>query len=631
MSWWRLKEREQDLERELRSHLEAETAEQQESGVSPEEARYAARRAFGNTALIAENVREIWGWIWFDRLAQDLRYGLRSLRRNPGFTFTVALSLALGIGANSAMFDMIDALLLRWLPVHKPGELVEVMCNINGQQQASFSYPVIQALGAHTELFSGVCGFSGNTFTVGSGDALERTSGAWAAGAYYETLGLVPQLGRLLTADDDRPGAPLVAVISDGYWRRKFNRDPKVVGQAITMQDQSVTIVGVSPPGFTGANVGEVADITIPLNGVVLLSSNRPDRSALLQAGYQWLRILARPRPDISREQLRARLSVLWPQMAQVALSAKASVKRREAVLASTIDIVPGATGWSGLRNQFRKPLYVLMGVVALVLLIACANIANLLLARASARQREIAVRMALGASKRRLLRQLLTESFLLAVFGIVVAIVLARVGSQVLLTLVSSGPHLIPLDLSLNWRVLGFTIAVGTATGLVFGLTPASLRATTSGPAPALKDDTRTGSGARSRLAATLVSVQLAFSLLLLIAAGLFVRTLINLKEVDPGFRHEGVLLVDLDGRKLGYREARLAAFYQEILGAIRQTRGVVSASLSLNTPLSGGYWSDNISIAGVPQEGEGAHFNSVSPGYFETLRTSVLLGRDA
>jgi predicted permease len=585
-------------------------------------------------------VREAWGWMWLERLAQDVRYGLRTLRKNPGFAATAVLSLALGIGANSAIFGMIDALVLRWLPVHKPAELVEVMWNIKGAQQASFSYPVIHALDTHKELFSGVCGFSGNTFVVGSGDALERTPGAWVTGSYYETLGLVPQAGRLLSVEDDRPGAPLVAVISDDYWSRKFNRSPNAVGQSLPIQGQAVTIVGVSPPGFTGATVGETTDITIPLSGIIPLSANRGNRSALsqaghqwLEAGYQWLRILARPREGLSNKQLRAGLDVLWPQIASVGVSEKASAKRREAILTSTLVIVRGATGWSALRNQFRTPLYVLMGIVVIVLLIvlliACANIANLLLARGSSRQREIAVRLALGASRTRIVRQLLTESFLLAMVGVAAGIALSRAGCSILLAMVSSGPTRIPLNLSLNWQVLGFTIAVGIATGLLFGLAPA-LRATASGPAPGLKNDTRTGSGARSPLAAALVSVQLAFSLLLVMGSGLFVRTLINLKELDLGFRHEGVLLVDLDGRKLGYRESSLAAFYQEMLVEVRQTPGVASASLSVNTPVSGGYWSDNIAIAGVPQEGAAPQFNAVAPAYFETLHTPILLGRD-
>ena len=629
MNWWRRKEREQDLERELRSHVEAEAEEQRGRGADEEEARYAARRALGNTTLVSEDVREAWGWMWLERLAQDVRFGLRTLRKNPSFTITAVLSLALGIGANAAIFGMIDALVLRALPVSKPSELVQVMWNISGSQSASFSYPVVQALAGHKELFSGVCGFSGNSLLVGTGDAVERVRGAWAAGAYYETLGLVPQVGRLLTAADDSAGAPLVAVISDSYWQRKFNRDPGIVGRSLTIQGQPVTIVGVSPPGFVGVSVGEDAEITIPLNAVVPLSPNRPDRALLLQAGYQWLRILARPAPGLSGEQVQAGLNVVWKQIAPVAVSEKASTKRREAVLASTLQVIPGATGWSSLRNQFRTPLYVLMTVVSLVLLIACANIANLLLARASARHNEIAVRLAVGASRTRIFRQLLTESLLLAALGAVAAIGVAQSGSKILLSLVSGGSNTMWLDLSLNARMLAFTMAVAIVSALLFGLAPA-LFATTSAPALALKHDTRTASGPRSRFAASLVSAQIAFSLLLVIAAGLFVRTLINLKDLDPGFRHEGVLLVDVDGRKLGYRDAALASFYQELLDKIRQTSGVISASLSFNTPVSGGYWSDNVTVAGVRQEGEAPQFNAVSPGYFETLHTALKLGRD-
>ncbi len=626
--FWSRKGREKDLERELRSHLDAEAAEQQGQGLSTADAADAARRVLGNATLLKEDVREAWGWAWLDRLRMDLRYAFRTLRGNPGFTLTAVLSLALGIGANTAIYSLMDALLLRWLPVNKPSELVMVVWTINGVRSESFSYPVVKALQEHSELFSGVCGFSGNSFRVGEGAAQERVRGMWAAAAYYETLGLQPQAGRLLTSEDDRSGAPLVAVISDGYWERRFHRDPGAVGRHVLIQGQIVTIVGVSPPGFTGANVGEIADLTVPISAIVPLSPNRPDSKAMLEAGSQYIRVLARPAPGVSREQIRDRLHTLWPQMATVAIRPDTSAKRRKAVLASILDVADGATGWSALRNQYRDPLKVLMTVVSLVLLIACLNVANLLLARGTARQREIAVRLAIGAGRGRIIRQLLTESLLLASLGAILGLALAQAGAQVLLSMVS-GPSLIPLDLSLNYRVLGFTIAVATLTGLLFGLAPA-FRATALGPGPALKNDARSHSARRSRLAPILVSAQIAVSMLLLIVAGLFVRTLMNLESLDPGFRHQGVLLADADGRALGLRDPKLWAFYAETLEAIRGIGGVVSVSLSNYTPLSGGYWSQNVNIQDSPGESGEVHFYAVSPAFFETMGTRLVQGRD-
>ncbi|HWC20193.1 MAG TPA: ABC transporter permease [Terriglobales bacterium] len=625
---WRSERIHDEITEELAFHIDQRTADNIRAGMSPEEARRGAEQRFGWISRIKEEGYEIRGGGWMESLLRDVVYGLRMLRKNPGFTLTALLSLTLGIGANTAIFSMTDALLLRWLPVHKPNELVELVWNIRGQQSSSFSYPVIKALEVHPEVFSGVCGFSGATFVVGSGETATRAGGAWVSGEFYQTLGLTPQVGRLLTPEDDRPGAPLVAVLSDAYWTSHLNRDPGVIGKSITVQDQPVTIVGVSPPGFASANVGENADLTIPLNNIVGLSPNRSDREAMLQAGYQWLRILARPNHELTRAQLDARLQVLWPQIVPVALRPKADPQRRKAVLASTISLISGATGWSGFRNQLRTPLFVLTGLVAFVLLIACANVANLLLARATARQREIAVRMALGAGRGRVVRQLLTESFLLALMGVTLGIGLAQIGTRLLLALVSNSNRPILLDLSLNWRVLLFTIAVGTLTGLLFGVAPA-VRATAADPAPALKIEAGAVSRRQSRLAPVLVSLQLAFSLLLLIAAGLFVRTLMNLEKLDPGFRHQGVLLVDFDGRKLGYRDARLAAFYKEMLEAVRDIKGVKSVSLSSQVPLSGGYWSQNVNINGADRDEE-VHFNAVSPGYFATLQTPLLLGRD-
>jgi predicted permease len=601
-----------DLDDELRFHLEQRADQLIAQGMDPEEARREALRRFGNRTLVKERARDRDILIWVETALQDIRYALRTLSRNPGFAATAILSLALGIGANTTIFSLIDALMLRMLPVRDPGRLVEVMIFQNGKRSDSFSYPVVRALADQKQIFSGLCGFSSVIFNVGPRDTVARTPGAWVSGEYYETLGLQPAIGRLLRRDDDQPGAVPVAAITDEYWQRKFNRDPQAVGRAILIEGVPATIIGVSPPGFSGANVGYLADITVPLAANTQLF---PEMTGRLTAGPEWLRILARPRPGISMEQAKAGLAVIWPQLANVAVTPRMPAARRKALLGSTLDLIPGGTGWTTLRNQFGRPLVVLMGLVGMVLLIACANVANLLLARAQARQREVAVRLAIGASRARLIRQLLTESVLLACLGAAVAVALAWFASRLLVQLLSTWRGGIFLDLPPDWRVFGFAAALAIGTGVLFGIVPA-LRATAQRPC------------SRVRLNSMLVAAQVAISFVMLIGAGLFVRTFENLDHIDPGFRHEGVLLVSGDVHR-GVTAAR-TAFYLDLLQRIEGLPGVVSASLASNTPLSGGWWTGPVAIDKQLPSGEVAHINSVAPRFFETMRTPLVAGRD-
>jgi putative ABC transport system permease protein len=601
-----------DLDEEVRFHIERRTDELIAQGVAAEEARREAERRFGNRTLLKERARDRDVFVWLETAVQDIRYALRTLRRNPGFAATAILSLALGIGANTAIFSLIDALLLRWLPVRDPQQLVEVMTFQNGKRSDSFSYPVVRALADQKQIFSGLCGFSGTIFNTGPRDAVERTPGAWVSGEYYETLGLRPAIGRLLRRDDDQPGAVPVAVITDEYWQRKFSRDPQAVGRAILVEGVPVIVAGVSPAGFSGANVGEIADITLPLAANTQLF---PEMTGRLTAGPEWLRILARPQPGVSMNQAKAGLAVIWPQLANVAVTPRMAAARRKALLTSTLDVIPGGTGWTTLRSQFRRPLLVLMALVGMVLLIACANVANLLLARAQARQREIAVRLAIGASPARLIRQLLTESLLLASFGAAVAVAFAWFASRLLVQLLSTWSNAIALDLTPDWRVFAFAAALAIGTGILFGIVPA-LRATAVRPS------------FRTRFNSMLVAAQVAVSFVMLIGAGLFVRTFENLDHVDPGFRHEGVLLVSGDVHRAVTPAG--TAFYLDLLQQIEGLPGVVSASLASNTPLSGGIWTDRVAIDNQPPSGETAHINSVAPRFFETMRTPLVAGRD-
>jgi predicted permease len=613
MMWWR-KKRERELQRELESHLELETEERGDP--------YAARRALGNRALIKEDTRAMWGWTWLERLAQDVRYAIRTMKISPGFTATAVLSLALGIGANTAIFSLIDALMLRWLPVRDPQELVQLTLVSRGQNYApSLSYPVIRELAAQRDIFSGAFGFTAATLNSGPPEAVESTTGAWVTGDFYETLGLAPVAGRLLTRDDDNPGARPVAVITDGYWARKFGRNPGTVGQTMFVEGVPVTIVGVSPPGFTGTTVGWIADVTMPVGVTPQLL---PDGNGRLTNTFRWLRVIARPKPGISLAQAQARLSVAWPRVVEAAVPVSEPYARQ--MTGSRIDLAPGGTGWTSFRGQFRKPLLVLMTLVGLVLLIACANVANLLLARAASRQREIAVRLAIGAGRARVIRQLLTESGLLAFTGAALGSLLALFGSRFLANMFITGQAAeTNLDLTPDLRVLAFTIAIAIGTACLFGLAPA-FRATASGPAPALKDVARAASF-QGRLAPILVVAQIALSLLLIAGAGLFLRTLENLQNLDAGFRHEGVLLIDFDARRAGYQGARLTSLFQESVQQIERLPGIQSVSLSITTPLNSGV-SYSVTFPGQPPHETIA--NTVSPHYFDTMRTPILLGRD-
>jgi predicted permease len=612
---------EKELDDELQAFVDLSTAEKLRDGVPPAEARRLATLELGGIEQAKERVRTYRHGAWLDEAGRDLRYAFRMFARNPGFVLVIVLTLALGIGANTAIFSLIDALMLRWLPVRNPQELVQVKMQMPGEKGSdgeSFSYAIVRALADQKEIFAGVAGFSGWIFNTGSGDSIRRVPGALVTGAYYETLGLNAAAGRLLTRNDDERGAALVAVISDGYWERQFLRSPAAIGQKLLLNAVPVTIVGVSPPGFVGANVGSIADITVP---AAALPSVNPESASLMGPGNSWFRVLARPAPGVSISEANARLATVWSHIWDPLIAPHWPASRRNAFGNARFQLSPGGTGWTFMREIYLKPLMVLMSVVALVLLIACANVASLMLARASARQREIAVRLAIGAGRGRIVRQLLTESTLLSLIGAGFGILLAWASSRVLISAISSGRFPIEFDLTPNWHILAFTGAVAVTTGIVFGLAPV-FHLTAAGPSPALKDDARM-SGSRSRLLSSLVSAQVALSLLLLVGAGLFVRTLRNLQNFDPGFKREGVLIIDVPGRR--------TALPKELLDEVQRVPGVVSASMSTHTPLSGSVWSDMAVPRGqVVPERDTAYFVGAGPRFFETMQTPLLAGRE-
>jgi putative ABC transport system permease protein len=608
-----------DLNDELQAFLDMAAADRARDGVGPAEARRLAALELGGIEQVKERVRVARHGGWIDEIGRDVRYAVRNSASNPGFTIVVVLTLALGIGANTAIFSLIDAVMLRSLPVRDPQRLVQVKMGDRANPAVHFSYPIARALAARDDIFSTAAGFSaGWSFNVGSPGSVGVVRGALVTGGFYETLGLTPAAGRLLTVTDDEIGAPLVAVISHGYWERQYGARSDIVGRTLTIGGLPVIIVGVSPRGFVGANVGEVADITMP---VAAIPQIQPEQSRLLERGNFWLRVLARPATGVSTTQATARLDAAWRQISGELIAPGWPAFLRKQMADAVFQLSPGGTGWTMLRDQYTRPLVVLMAVVAVVLLIACANVASLLLARASARQREVAVRLAIGAGRARIVRQLLIESALVSSIGAAVGLALAWLTSRSLVALISSGPFSANLDLSPNWHILGFTMALGIATALAFGTAPA-LQATAAAPSSALRTDSRT-TASTSRLLPLLVSTQVALSLVLLVGAGLFVRTLQNLKAVDTGFTSDGVLLVDLNTR----REPLPLNFLDDV----RQTPGVVSASMSTHTPFNGAVWSDAAVPAGqqVPER-DNALFVGAAPGFFATMQIRLLAGRE-
>src|SRR2546427_447328 len=604
-------------------------------------------------------------------LWQDLRYGLRMLAKSPGFTAVVVLSLALGIGANTAIFSLIDAVLLKTLPVQNPQQLVlldwashgwpnDTMHSLSGNMDqdksgrltsTSFSYPGYEQIRARTRAFSSVMAVAGNEseLNVGYNGEPGRAQGQLVSGTFFPTLGVQPALGRALTPDADRIGASPAAVISYGYWERRFGRDPAMLGRMTAVNSVPVSIAGVSPPEFYGVQPGRAVEVWLPLHTQPQVEPHwSPEEEAgtgpKTPAGASpfeardnwWVLIMGRLKPGVSEPQVRAELDVIFQQ--NMAPDVKPATK---AETIPHIGVESGSKGLDYLRGEFSKPLFILMTVVGLVLLIACANVANLLLARATSRQKEIAVRLAVGAGRWRLVRQLLTESVLLATLGGVVGLVLAYWGTDLLVALMASGRDAFSLSVTPDPRGLGFTAAVSVLTGILFGLSPA-LRSTRVDLTPALKESAgtlpRVTQGKRRLrlgLGKTLVVTQVALSVLLLVGAGLFVRTLTNLENVNLGFNQRNLLLFGINPTEDGYKGQRLADFYRELTRRLEALPGVRSVTMSRHTLIEGGVSIEGVYIQGyTPKPGEKddqveTYVNHVGPKFFEALGIPLLLGR--
>jgi len=568
-------------------------------------------------------------WLQRQRLEedmfQDLRFGMRMLVKSPGFTAVAVLSLALGIGANTAIFSLMDAVLLKMLPVEQPEQLYFIQ-NVGPRRPNGGAppYPCFERFRDHNQSFTGLAAFSAFNQQLRIDGQLEEVRGQRVSGNYFSLLGVSAALGRAFSpADDAVPGKGgpdgLVAVISYNYWTNRFGRDPAVIGKVLRLGNDPVTIIGVTAPGFYGLVPGREAEISLPM-----ISAGA--RQLAIKESW-WFNAVGRLKPGVPLERARAELDTIFQSyMDETSINAEG---RREVF--NRIELRPAGRGLNELRRQFSQPLQALMAIVALVLLIACANVANLLLARATARRKEFAVRLALGASRFRLLRQVLTESLLLVSLGGLLGLLFARWGSAFLVSFFATGRGQLFVSLPLDYRVLLFAAGVALLTGLIFGLAPA-LQATRTEPNSALKDGAGAGTRARPRFGKSLVVAQVAISLLLLAGAGLFVRTLHNLKTLDAGFRPDGVLTMKVNPPDGTFDGERQLGFWKDALARVERLPGVRAASLTTLSPLDGADRGVRIEISGFPASSDRdkeIRLNQVSPGYFQTFGIPTLQGR--
>jgi len=627
-----------ELEDEMQLHLELRRQQQVESGVAPKDARATAYRRFGNPMLVRERSYTSWGWSWLEGLLQDMLYGLRAMLRSPGVAIVALLSLALGIGANTAIFSLMDAVMLRSLPVKDPQQLVLLgTANDRGFENGFdvtdlFSYPVYRQFQQRNRVFSDFAAVLSTDRTihgfVEGHSAAEPMTVQLVSGTYFSTLGVTAMMGRAIDEGDDRiAGSSPIAVVSNSWWRRKLGSDPTALGRTIRLNQTTFTIVGIAPPEFFGTEVGESPDIWVPVSMVGQIT---PHSTSYTDDLDQCLLLFGRLRPGATLAQAETEVNLLRQQILPNLPDARMRPSRWHDLKSTHIPITPMTRGFSGLRRQFSEPLKVLMGIVGLVLLIACANIANLLLARSTTRAREFAVRQALGANRVRLVRQLFTESLLLAVGGGVLGMILAQPAMHLLLRLVSRGSEAAPLDVSLSMTTLLFTLGTTVLTAMVFGVLPA-FRAVQLDIVNSLKDGrTTAATGNRNPLAKTLIVSQVTFSLVLVVAAGLFLRTLVNLTNVNPGFNKENVLRLDIDAISTGYTEndPRLPALYQQIEERVSPIPGVHAVSFS-SFVFHEGAWFGGISLPDGSVSLDNSVHNIVGNGYFRTMQIPLLAGR--
>ena len=606
-----------DLDDEIQAHLDMAIRDRIERGEDPTAAEAAARREFGNRTQVKETTGDILGWNTMERILQDLRYGVRGLRRNPGFTFVAIASLALGIGANTAMFSLMNTVMFHMLRVKDPGRLVELLQKYPGEPRGNgyWTWKDYEHFSAHSTVFSEIIGTSfDNVLRVQANDGTpQHAVGEFVTLNYFKDLGVQPAMGRIIGLGDD-PASQEVAVVSWSFWRKFLGANPRVIGERIFVANKPVTIVGVAPPRFVGPRVDNATDVWLP---------HKPSEGNL--------GLLAWLKPGVTIEQARAEMAVLYQFTIE---ERRARSSDDPLVRKLKVEVERAGSGLNTVRDRFGQPLVILMAIVGLLLLITCVNLAGLLLARGAAREREFAVRAGLGASRSRLATQVLTESVLLSISGGVCGVLLAYAGTNVIVYLLATGRigEQVHLRVQTDMHVLLFSAAVAIVTGLFFGMAPA-LHAIRSMPGSALRQTGATENRSKRFLGVSLVVTQIALSVLLLSTGALFIFHLWKLKHEYLGFQRDGVLVIWLDSSGGTYNRQHLAAGYKDILTRFEAIPGVRSAALAGPTPLSGAGASGFANVQGStesPADRRWIAISYTSPNYFRTLGSPILAGRD-
>jgi predicted permease len=644
----RRRELDRDLEEEMRFHLALAKSRHEARGRAADEARAAAQREFGNVTRFQEVCRDMWTFVAFENLWQDLRFASRMLAKQPGFTAMAILSLGLGIGANTAVFTLMNDLLLKDLPVDDPehlvaignGESIGVMVGLSGKIDI-FPYDFFRGVESQREPFRGTAAYG--TFTVrvatrqggASAGPAEQAFGQLVSGNFFHVVGAHTIAGRAIEPSDDaEPGRGTVVVISYDYWQRRFAGDPGAIGRTIVMNQTPLTVIGVAQPRFYGVALeSSPPDMWLPLT---MQPQVMQQHSFLTPGGPYWLHMVGRLRPGVSMAQAQEWMTLRMQRYMLQAEGTSIATDRREDIAKSSVELIQGGHGVSTIRGRYAGAVVALMGNVVLVLLIACANLANYFLAKMATREREITTRLALGAATSRIVRQMLTEAMMLSLIGGCLGILLAAWGTRALIAFVGSWGERTPFDPTPDGAVLAFTAGLSFLTGLSFGLVPA-WRATRMNLAPGLKSSSRSSAGENVRLSRfpiskILLTAQVAFSLVLLMGAGLFVGTLRNLENQSFGFNPGHVLFAEIDPRLAGYKPDQLPALYQRLLAELSAQPGVQSLSISHTPPIWRGSWTMPIWVKGhitQPHEDLDSSINSVTPGYFQTAGIRLSTGR--
>ena len=620
--------RDGDLRDEIESHRAHRQDALERDGLASDAAAWASRRAMGNVTLAVEDARDVWLSSAVDQLGQDIRIAVRGLRKNPVFALVAIGTLALGIGANTALFSIFNGLILRPLPVRDPGRLALLT-------EGSWSYPVWTEIEARQDdLFDGAIAWAGERFDLSRGGQSAFVDGAHVSGRFFEVLGVSAVRGRMLTPADDAADAPEgpVAVISHRFWREHFAGADDAIGRQITLQRRAFTVVGVMPPGFFGVDVGRMSDVMLPFAAEPFM---RGQESQLASVRSSWLDVMVRLKPGQSLEQANAALRGVQPQIRAATVSGVAPA-RAARYLTRPLTLASAATGDSALRRRFETPLFAMVVAVGLLLLVACTNIASLLVARALARRRELSVRMALGGSRARLARLLFTESLIVAMAGAALGLIFARWSGAFLVRQLTTWQSSVSLELVLDWRVLGFTATLACASAIVAGVAPV-LGLTSVAAGEALKDAGRGLAGDRRfAVRGTLVVAQIAVSLMLVTAAGLFLRSFASLNQLPLGFVPEPLLIAELDLQALDASIEQRRPRAERLRDVAAAVPGVRSASLSAVSLLTGGGWGANrVAIENRPMPVEDRSDqrlwrNATTPGWFDTMGTPLVDGRD-